>query len=171
MEHCSETAFSRCLSNFAALRPVPRRRLPHPLAEYTVEMGERLEADFVCYFAYPQVRIEQKILGLLDSHTGQIISEIKPGRFLEHFAKIESAGIHRAGHLRERKIIGLMAVNELSGARDRRRLGVSLLDGDSVAQQRQMLAEDSEQPGHRLVLAGRQDARVKIRLFKPVQIH
>src|SRR5207302_1692565 len=99
---------------FAALRPVTGWRLSHALAKYAVEVRQRLEADFVGDLAHPQIRIEQKILGLLDAHTGQIISEIKPGRFLEHFTKIESARIHRLGHRRERKVIGLMAVNELS---------------------------------------------------------
>src|SRR5438046_1140907 len=93
---CPVAGSSSPQSSFAALRPVTGWRLSHPLAKYSIEVRQRLEADFIGDLAHPQVRIEQKVFGLLDAHTGQIISEVKPRRFLEHFTKIESARIHRA---------------------------------------------------------------------------
>src|SRR5438552_17919962 len=91
--------------------------------------------------------------------------------FLETLAKIKSAGIHSAGNISERKIFGLMVINEVSCAADRERLGVLLLNGDLIAQHGKMLAEDGEQADHRIILALRENPCLKVSLFELMQIH
>ena len=79
--------------------------------EDTVEVGQRLKANFESDFAHPQVLVQQKVFGLLDPHTRDVVGEMQPGDLSEHFAEVKRAGVDRPGHLFKRQFLGLMLVN------------------------------------------------------------
>src|SRR5229473_538513 len=54
------------------LPPIFRRRLAENSLEDAIEMGERLEADFVSDLADAQVRVQQQVLGLFDAHARDV---------------------------------------------------------------------------------------------------
>ena len=86
-------------------------------------------------FIPAQIWIEQEVFRLLDSDPRQVFGEVDPGRFFEHLAEIECAGVDRAGHVGERKVVGLMIVDKLPGASDCGWLGVLLAQSDLIAYQ------------------------------------
>src|SRR6266576_3519757 len=91
--------------------------------------------------------------------------------FLEAFAKVKGAGVDSVGDIRQRKVIGVMAIDEVSRAADRERLGVLLLNDDLIAEHGQMLAKDGEEADHRIILALCENPRMKVGLFELMQIH
>src|SRR6266536_4241258 len=68
-------------------------------------------------FANSRVGIEQKGLRFLHSNSREVVDEINPGRFLEHFAKVMPADISRAGDPPERQWLRLMVLDELPRSR------------------------------------------------------
>src|SRR6266571_607390 len=96
---------------------------------------------------------------------------MQAGRFLETLAKIKSAGVHSSGNISERKIFGMMTINEVSCAADRERFGVLLLNDDLVAEHGQVLAEDGQQADHRIILCLREHPRLKVSFLQLMQIH
>ena len=116
------------------LGPVITGRLADQLSEDPIEVCQRLKTDLISDLAHPQVRIQQEVFRLLDANTGQIVGEMESGGFLESLAEIKSAGVYGASDSSERKIFGMMRIDEISRAADRERLGVLLLNGDLIAQ-------------------------------------
>lgn len=134
-------------------------------------MRERLETDFVSDFADAQVRIEQKIPGFFHANARNVLGEVQAGRFFEHFAKVEGAGVDRLGHLAQGKVFRLIFNNEFLRPLDHRRFGVFTVDNNLVADHRNMLGKDAEQFDHRLVLFGRQHLGSKIDALQPFPAH
>lgn len=141
-------------------------RLTRNLPENTVEMGQRLETDVVSNFAHSPIRIEQLGLCSFDTYSTQILGKCQACRLLEHFTEIESADMHRPGHILQVDGIRLMPDDVSSGSANHRRLGLSLLQHNLVRDYRQMLRKNFQELDHRRVLMRGQNPGVKICVFE-----
>src|ERR1039458_9841725 len=96
---------SRAGSVGRELRPIFCRRLVENVLEHPVEMGERLEADFVGDLTDPQIRVEQQVLGFFNPHPRNIIGKGDAGAFSEQLAEVKTAHARGLGDLAEGKIL------------------------------------------------------------------
>src|SRR5438034_11231617 len=134
-------------------------------------MSERLESDIVGDLADATVAIKQQRLGFFDSHPGEVIREGEAGRALEEFAKVKCARVHRFRDRRQTNRVVLISRNELLRTRDCQRLSARTFDRQLIAQNREVSAEDFEQPQHRPVLLLRQYLGVKVSFARLAQIN
>src|ERR1700758_4442445 len=95
-------------------------------------MGQRLKANVISNFAYSAIRIKQLGLCSFDTDSTQILGKSQARRLLEHFAEIESADMHRPGHVLQVDGIRLMPHDVSSGPANHRRLRVSLLQRNLI---------------------------------------
>ncbi|MDB6058204.1 MAG: hypothetical protein JWO95_2048 [Verrucomicrobiales bacterium] len=144
------------------LCPIIARRLPGNFLKHAIEVRQRLESDFIRDFADAQIWIEQQVLRLFDAHARDVVGEVQPGGLLEHLAKMERARVNRLGNLAEGQVFSLVFDDELFGARDRWRLGIVLLHQELIANQRDVLGENSQQLHNRIVLAWRNNLGVGV---------
>ena len=106
---------------------VERRRFAGDPFEDTIEMSERLKADLVSNFTDTVVEIQQEVLRLFHTDTGEVVSEVQPRHFLECFAEVECAHPCLRGHRGEREFFLVLLFDEFPGARDLGRLSRLLL--------------------------------------------
>src|SRR5271167_2556378 len=90
------------------LGAVAGRGLPHDPLEHAIEMRQGLKAHFIRDLAHAEVGVQKQVSRLFDSHAREVVSEIDSGHLLEHFAKIERAGVYGLGDLSERDVLLLM---------------------------------------------------------------
>src|SRR5438067_11723668 len=82
-----------------------------------IEVRHGLKSTGKGSFADARVRIDQKRLRLLHSHSREVVDETYPGRFLEHLAKVMPADISHAGYPPQRQRLRLMLLDELPRSR------------------------------------------------------
>lgn len=95
-------------------------------------------------FANSRVRIEQKGLRFFYSDSREVVDEINPGRFFEHFAKVMPANISHVGDPPERQWLRLMVFDKLSRSRHIRGLILFAPYYQLVRQDRKMLRENAQ---------------------------
>src|SRR5205814_2433701 len=104
---------SQLWERFAKLR----RRTTDDSLKRAIEVRHGLKSACEGNFANSGIGIEQKGLRFLHSNSREVVDEINPGRFLEHFAKVMPADISRAGDPPERQWLRLMVLDELPRSR------------------------------------------------------
>jgi hypothetical protein len=95
---------------FAKLRG---RTTDDPLKR-AIEVRHGLKSACEGNFANSRIGIEQKGLRFFYSDSREVVDEIDPGRFLEHFAKVMPTGISHVGDSPERQRLCLMVLDKLS---------------------------------------------------------
>src|SRR5207249_6841857 len=74
-----------------------RGRTMNDSLKRAIEVRHGLKSAGEGNFANSRIGIEQKSLRFFYSHSRQVVDEIDPGRFLEHFAKVMPADISYVG--------------------------------------------------------------------------
>src|SRR5260370_31061817 len=97
--------------------PKLRGRATDNSLKLAIEVRHGLKSACEGSFANSRVGIEQKGLRFLHSNSREVVGEIHPSRFLEHFAKIMPADISHLGDPSERQRLGLMVLDKLSRSR------------------------------------------------------
>src|SRR5438046_3000508 len=99
-----------------------RGRATNDSLKDAIEVRHGLKPACEGRFANSRVWIEQKRLRLLASNSREVVNEIYPGRFLEHFAKVMPAVVRGVGYPPERQRLRLILLDELPRSRHVRRL-------------------------------------------------
>jgi hypothetical protein len=94
-----------------------RRRATDNSLKRAIEVRHGLKSAGEGNFANSRIGIEQKGLRFFYSDSREVVDEIYPSRFLEHFAKVMPADISRAGDPPERQWLRLMVLDKLSRSR------------------------------------------------------
>ena len=128
-----------------------RRRTTDDSLKRAIEVRHGLKSACEGNFTNSRVGIEQKRLRFLHSNSREIIDEIHPGRFLEHFAKIMPADMSNLGDPPERQRLRLMVLDKLS--RSRHICGLIILApyGQLIRQDRKVLRKKTQKPQHRAI--------------------
>jgi hypothetical protein len=82
-----------------------------------IEVRHGLKSASEGNFTNSRVGIEQKRLRFFHSNSREVIDEIYPSGFLEHFAKVMPANISHVGDPPERQRLRLMVLDKLSRSR------------------------------------------------------
>src|SRR5206468_9916803 len=104
---------SQLRKRFAELRG---RTTDDPLKR-AIEVRHGLKSAGEGNFANSRMGIEQKGLRFFYSDSREVVDEINPGRFLEHFAKVMPADISHLGDPPQRQWLRLMVFDELPRSR------------------------------------------------------
>ena len=72
------------------------RRFTKDAFERAVELRQRLKADVICDFADAEIRVQQSIASIFETHTRDVIGKLQSRSFVENFAEMKNA---RAGSL------------------------------------------------------------------------
>jgi len=91
-----------------------RGRTTNDSLKRAIEVRHGLKSAGERNFANSRIGIEQKSLRFFYSDPGEVVDEIDPGRFLEHFAKVVPTGISHVGDSPERQRLRLMVLDKLS---------------------------------------------------------
>src|SRR6266704_5646669 len=78
-----------------------------------IEVRHGLKSAGEGNLAHSRIGIEQKGLRFFYSDSREVVDEIDPGRFLEHFAKVMPAGVSHVGNSPERQRLRLMVLDKL----------------------------------------------------------
>src|SRR5947199_10560263 len=82
-----------------------------------IEVRHGLKSACEGSFANSRVGIEQKRLRFFHSNSREVVDEIYPGRFLEHFAKVMPADVSGVVYPPERQRLRLILLDELPRSR------------------------------------------------------
>ena len=94
-----------------------RGRTTDDSLKLAIEIRHGLKSAGEGNFANSRIGIEQKRLRFLHSNSREVVDEINPGGFLEHFAKVMPADISHVGDPPERQWLRLMVLDELPRSR------------------------------------------------------
>ena len=104
------TRASQLRKQFAKLRGRATDNSP----KRAIEVRHGLKSAGEGNLANSRIGIEQKGLRFFYSDSREVVDEIDPGRFLEHFAKVMPADISYVGDSPERQRLRLMVLDKLS---------------------------------------------------------
>src|SRR5437660_6418387 len=90
-----------------------RGRATNDSLKGAIEVRHGLKPACEGRFANSRVGIEQKRLRFLHSNSREVVDEIYPGRFLEHFAKVMPADVRGVGYSPDRQRLRLFLLYEL----------------------------------------------------------
>src|SRR5438552_18520880 len=128
-----------------------RGRTTDDSLKLAIEVRHGLKSACEGSFADSRVGIEQKRLRFLHSNSREVVGEIYPSRFLEHFAKVVPADISHLGDPPERQRLRLMILDKLSRSRHICGLIVFAPYCQLIRQDRKVLRKKTQEPQHRAV--------------------
>jgi len=108
-----------------------------------IEVRHGLKSAGEGNFANSRGGIEQEGLRFFYSDSREVVDEINPGRFLEHFAKVMPADISHVGDPPERQRLRLMVLDKLSRSRHIRGLTLLAPYYQLIRQDRKVLRENA----------------------------
>ena len=116
-----------------------------------IEVRHGLKSACEGNFANSRIGIEQKGLRFFYSDSREVVDEINPGRFLEHFAKVMPAGISHVRDSPERQRLRLMVLDKLSRPGHIRGLMFFAPYDQLIRQDRKVLRKNTQEPQHRAI--------------------